>query len=94
MLVALNAIAASQSSPTQHTNNAIKHFLDYAACHPTATIRYPGSDMIIHIHSDASYLSEPNARSRAGGLFILSDKTKDPSTPPPTPPAPNGPLHV
>ena len=27
--------------------------------------------MHLHIHSDASYLSEKNARSRAGGLFFL-----------------------
>ena len=30
------------------------------------------SDMILAAHSDASYLSETNARSRAGGHFFLS----------------------
>ena len=33
--------------------------------------------MILGVHSDASYLSEPNARSRAGGHFFLSDGTDD-----------------
>ena len=28
--------------------------------------------MTLAVHSDASYLSEPNARSRAGGHFFLS----------------------
>ena len=28
--------------------------------------------MILAVHSDASYLSEPKARSRAGGHFFLS----------------------
>jgi hypothetical protein len=31
--------------------------------------------MILHIHSDASYLSFSNARSRLGGLFFLGNKT-------------------
>jgi hypothetical protein len=30
--------------------------------------------MILHIHSDASYLSVSNARSRIGGLFLCGDK--------------------
>jgi hypothetical protein len=30
--------------------------------------------MILHIHSDASYLSISNARSRLGGLFLLGNK--------------------
>ncbi len=31
--------------------------------------------MILGIHSDASYLSEPKAQSRAGGHFFLSNGT-------------------
>jgi hypothetical protein len=31
--------------------------------------------MILHIHSDASYLSASNARSRLGGLFLCGDKS-------------------
>jgi hypothetical protein len=31
--------------------------VDYLATHPDATIRYHASDMILNIHSDASYLS-------------------------------------
>jgi hypothetical protein len=31
--------------------------------------------MILHIHSDASYLSVSNARSRLGGLFFCGDKS-------------------
>jgi hypothetical protein len=42
--------------------------------HPDATIRYHASDMILHIHSDASYLSVSHARSRLGGLFFCGDK--------------------
>ena len=35
--------------------------------------------MVLAIHSDASYLSEPKARSRAGGHFFLSENTQDPN---------------
>jgi hypothetical protein len=31
--------------------------------------------MILHIHSDASYLSEKEAKSRAGGLFYIGSST-------------------
>jgi hypothetical protein len=51
-------------------NIATNQLLDYLANHPDATIRYPASDMILHIHSDASYLSVSNARIRLGGLFF------------------------
>jgi hypothetical protein len=48
------------------------------------------SDMCLHIHSAASYLSEANARSRAGGTFFLRsnpiDTTKPTSTANPPPP--------
>jgi hypothetical protein len=42
--------------------------------HPDATIKYNASDMILHIHSDASYLSVSHARSRLGGLLFCGDK--------------------
>ena len=42
--------------------------------HPDATIRYRASDMILRLHSDASYLSEAKARSRGAGHFYLADK--------------------
>ena len=35
--------------------------------------------MILNVHSDASYLTEPNVCSRAGGHFFLSDNSKDPT---------------
>ena len=34
--------------------------------------------MILAVHSDASYLSEPKARSRAGGHFFLSTNAQIP----------------
>jgi hypothetical protein len=36
--------------------------------------------MILHIHSDASYLLVSNARSRLGGLFFLGNKPPEKDT--------------
>ena len=33
--------------------------------------------MVLAVHSDASYLSESNARSRAGGHFFMSNSSAD-----------------
>jgi hypothetical protein len=33
--------------------------------------------MILHIHSDASYLSENEAKRRAGGFFYMGNTTKN-----------------
>lgn len=82
MLAALGSIASQQAKPTQKTMEKVKQFLDYAATHPEAIITYRASGMVLAGHSDASYLSETRARSRAGGHFFMSENE--------TFPAPNG----
>jgi hypothetical protein len=52
------------------TQAATNQLLDFLATHPDATIIYHAPDMILHIHSDASYLSVSNAHSRMGGFFL------------------------
>ena len=54
--------------------DAVKHFLDYAACNPKAKIIYRASNMVIQSDSDAAYLVCPEARSRAGGYTFVGDK--------------------
>jgi hypothetical protein len=71
----LNDIATEQTKVTAKTQAATNQLLDYLATHPDATIRYHASDMILHIHSDASYLPVSNARSRLGGLSFLGRVT-------------------
>ena len=61
MLVALSAIASEQASPTQCTLDKVDQFLDYAASQEEAVLTYHASDMVLAIHSDASYLSKPKA---------------------------------
>ena len=84
MLTALSIIATEQTQGTQTTKDKAEHFLMYAATHPNVTIKYYKSDMILKIHSDASYLSERQGRSHAGGHFYLGNK--DHTTNPPNAP--------
>ncbi len=86
---ALGSLAAAQSESTQETMKALTHLLNYAASHPHVTIHYHASGMILKVHSDASYLSERKARSRAGGFFYLgSHDDPIPIT------KPNGAVHI
>jgi hypothetical protein len=77
ILMALADIATQQNKPTENTKTRVDQFLDYMATHPMAKIRYKASDMVLNIHSDASYLSAPKARSRAGGYFFLGSVPRD-----------------
>ena len=69
----LSNIASQQANGTEETMKACHQLLDYVASHPNTVLRYLASDMILAVHSDASYLSEPKARSRAGGHFYLTN---------------------
>jgi hypothetical protein len=61
VLMPLNDIATEQTKAIEKRQAATNQLLDYLATHPDATIRYHASNMILHIHSDASYLSVSNA---------------------------------
>eukprot|EP00957_Ditylum_brightwellii_P008259 624382-Ditylum_brightwellii.AAC.1 len=49
--------------------------------------------MILHVHSDTSYLTAPEGRSRAGGHFFLSTASKNPQKLPTGDVPLNGPVH-
>jgi hypothetical protein len=80
VLMPLNDIAKEQTKATEKMQAATNQMLDYLATHPDATIRYHASDMILHIHSDASYPSVSNAWSRLGDLFFLGNKSPEQET--------------
>ena len=69
ILHALSAIASEQAKPTKKTIERIHQLLDYMATQPDAIVRFYASDMILNLHSDASYLSAGKGRRRAGGFF-------------------------
>ena len=97
MLTAIGTLASQQAHGTTATLTALTQLLNYCASHPNATVRFHASDMVLHVDSDASYLTAPKARSRAAGYHFLSSRPRDPTLPPsPTDPLPptNGAIHV
>jgi hypothetical protein len=78
MLTPLSALASEQAAPTERTMQKCLQFLDYAASQEEAILTYRASDMKLAIHSDASYLSKPKARSRAGGHMFMAGSDKIP----------------
>ena len=76
MMTTIKELASVQSKGTESTKNAILKFLNYCATHNDENIRYYTSEMILHVHSDASSLSASRARSRVGGHLFLSKKNK------------------
>jgi hypothetical protein len=70
----IHDISMEQTKATEKNQAATNQLLDYLETHPEAPTHYHASDMILHIHSDASYISVSNARSRLGGLFFCGDK--------------------
>jgi hypothetical protein len=80
VLMPLNDIATEQTRATEKRQAATSQLLDYLDNQLDATIIYHASDMILHIHSDASYLSVSNSRSRLGGQFFFGNKYSEQET--------------
>ena len=72
----MRSIASQQSKGTENMEKEVKQFLDYCATHPNSGVIFVASDMMLALHSDASYLSELESKSRAAGYFFLSKKKK------------------
>jgi hypothetical protein len=97
MLTAIGSIAMQQASAMQATMQATTQLLNCCATHPEATVRYIASDMVLHVESDASYITALKAQSCAAGYHFLSSRPQDPTKPPgpndPPPPS-NGAINV
>eukprot|EP00804_Cyclotella_cryptica_P023552 CCRYP_018913-RA/>CCRYP_018913-RA protein AED:0.17 eAED:0.19 QI:0/0/0/1/0.25/0/5/0/1080 len=78
LLTPLSALATQQANPTTNTMKRVKQFLDFVATQDPAVLTYRKSVMVLAAHSDASYLNESAARSRAGGHHFLSENVKHP----------------
>jgi hypothetical protein len=76
MIPAIGTIATQQANATTATMKAITKLLNYCATNPDAVVHYYSSDMILWIESDASYLSETKARSRAAGYHYEQQTPK------------------
>ena len=84
ILTALSISTTEQTQGTNTTKQKTEHFSSYATTHPNAKIKSYKSDMILKIHSDMSYLSKRQGRSRARGHFYLGnqDDTTNPTNGP------------
>jgi hypothetical protein len=71
ILMALSSITVEQTKATEKTMNRCTQLSDYLSSNSDATVCFHTSDIILNIHSNASYLSEANARSRACGHFFM-----------------------
>ena len=70
----LSSIANRQDKATEQLKAETEWFLDYCHTHPDARVRFVASDMILTLHSDCSFNSEPGSKSRAAGHWYLSKK--------------------
>jgi hypothetical protein len=55
-----------------------KQFLDYMAMQEDTILTYCASNMVLAIHSNASYLSEPKFCSHVGGYMFMAGKDNIP----------------
>ena len=89
--MALKSLAEVQTNPTIETAKQITHLLNHSAKYSDAVSEYRRSGIIFHEYSDNSYISEPEARIRAGGYFFLGPKS---NTQIKVMPPENGAVHV
>jgi hypothetical protein len=71
VLMALSTIVSEQMKGNINTMEKVYQVLNYLAMHPDAKIQFRASDMVLNIHSDALYLTEPNGCSRTCGHFFM-----------------------
>jgi hypothetical protein len=73
ILPAISAVMSRQAQGTEALADACHQLLDYIFTHPNAGIHYLASNMILAVHTDASYLSK---HTRAVGHQCTSTSPK------------------
>jgi hypothetical protein len=74
LIMIINVLASEQSNTIDVTANKVIKLLNYCNTHPETKIPYHASAMVLHLHSDAYYLSEKEASIRTGGFFYKTHK--------------------
>ena len=67
MMLTFNIIISEQANSTQATSKKMVYLLNYAAIHPEAITQFFSSVMVLHMHSEASFLSATISKSREVG---------------------------
>ncbi len=70
-LIALSTIASKQTKATEKTMKKSTQLLNYLASNLDAKFCVYASEMVMNIHSDASYFSEAKACSHTSGHFFM-----------------------
>ena len=78
LICPISAIASQSATLNEETTRQTQQLLDYIVTQKDVVITYTNIDMKLEFHRNASYLSEPKARSREGGNFFLSNETTTP----------------
>ncbi len=71
VLMGLSSIVVKQTKATEKTMERCIDLLNYLATNQDAKVRFRASDMVMNIHSDASYLSGINSCSRSCRHFFM-----------------------
>jgi hypothetical protein len=71
VLMVLGTIASKQTIGTECTLEKAYQVLDYLAMQHDAMVRFPATNMVMNIRSDALYLSKLNFCSRACSHFFM-----------------------
>jgi hypothetical protein len=79
LLPALSALGSLQVNPREQMLALCKQFLDYMASQDKAVLTYKASNMVLAIHSNASYLSEPKACSHASRHMFMAGRDDIPT---------------
>jgi hypothetical protein len=77
LLLAINKIATCMAAPTRDTMRATERLMAYMATHPDGSVNFRPSDMQLHAHTDASFCSEREARSRAAAVHWIGNKADE-----------------
>ena len=94
VLPSLSDISSEESKATSNTAKQVAKLLKYLTSNTQAEIQYRESGMQLAIHSDASYLSGAQDRSRASGVHFLTEGPSEPENPEDFIPTTNGILLV
>ncbi len=71
VLMALSTIALEQTKAMEKTMDQCMQLLDYLSFNLEAKVRLHASDMVLNMHSNASYLTEAKAYSCLCGHFFM-----------------------
>ena len=94
ILVTFIIISSEHANSTQATYKSVNWLLNYSSTHSEAITIYQKIQMVLRIHIDASFLSDPEAKIRAVWYHCISKKSADNNKSPPKQPPLNGPFHV